>query len=69
LRQGFGPVQGNSVEHGAKTTVRLALEEGAPAAPSGTYFSDGVATQPASAARDPKQREALWQISLTLAKL
>ncbi len=68
LRQGFGPVQGGSVESGAKTSVRLAGETVA-VAPSGSYFNDGVETQPSSAARDAKVRERLWEASLRLAKL
>lgn len=68
LRQGFGPVQGGSLETGAKTSVMLAggqtVDE-----PSGTYFSDGVATAPAPAARDAAVRAALWDASVRLAKL
>jgi len=65
LRQGFGPVAGGSVESGAKTSIRLA---GATSIddPSGTYFSDGTATPPATASRDPKAREALWATSIRL---
>lgn len=68
LRQGFGPVQGGSVETGARTQIRLA---GADAVddPSGTYFSEGTATQPAAAARDAGARKALWDASVRLAKL
>jgi NAD(P)-dependent dehydrogenase (short-subunit alcohol dehydrogenase family) len=69
LRQGFGPVQGTSVGMGAKHVVRLAAEEGAPAAPSGTYFNESTATQPSTSARDAHQREALWQLSLSLARV
>lgn len=68
LRQGFGPVAGAATETGAKTAVRLAGEEAA-SEPSGTYFSDGVATPPAASARDPKQRAALWDASAALAGL
>ncbi|MEJ7599888.1 MAG: SDR family NAD(P)-dependent oxidoreductase [Kofleriaceae bacterium] len=68
LRQGFGPVTGMATEAGAKTIVRLAgavtTDE-----PSGSYFSDGVVTPPATTARDGAAREALWQLSARLAKL
>lgn len=68
LRQGFGPVQGASTETGARTIVRLAggtsVDE-----PSGTYFSEGTPTQPASAARDKQARSALWDATTRLAKL
>lgn len=62
LRQGFGPVAGGTTESGARTSIRLA---GAISVddPSGSYFSDGSATPPASAARDPKARDALWATS------
>lgn len=68
LRQGFGPVVGMSPEAGAKTSVRLAggLTEDEP---SGTYYSDGVAAQPAPAARDEAARQRLWELSVELAKL
>jgi hypothetical protein len=68
LRQGFGPVQGISAEQGAKTSVKLAggLTEDEP---SGSYYSDGVATQPAPAARDEEARQKLWDKSVELAKL
>lgn len=68
LRQGFGPVQGSPVDVGARTQVRLAGATAADA-PSGTYFSEGVPTQPAVAARDAQAREALWAESRRLAKL
>jgi NAD(P)-dependent dehydrogenase (short-subunit alcohol dehydrogenase family) len=68
LRQGFGPVQGSSVEVGARTSVRLAGAESVDD-PSGTYFNEGTATQPAVAARDAAVRKALWDASLRLAKL
>jgi len=68
LRQGFGPVAGVAPELGARTAVRLA-GEGAASAPSGSYFSDGVQTQPAASARDAAIRQALWDASLRLAKL
>ena len=68
LRQGFGPVQGSSVEAGAKTSVRLAgaltVDD-----PTGTYFSEGTATPPAAAARDAAMRTQLWDASVRLAKL
>lgn len=64
LRQGFGPVQGSSVGHGAKTSVALATSE-QPAA-TGTYFSEGVATPPSRAAQDKAQRDKLWEMSLQL---
>jgi NAD(P)-dependent dehydrogenase (short-subunit alcohol dehydrogenase family) len=66
LRQGFGPVQGGSVEQGARTIVRLATGETVDE-PSGTYFSDGVATPPASAARDRATRDRVWGESVRLA--
>jgi NAD(P)-dependent dehydrogenase (short-subunit alcohol dehydrogenase family) len=68
LRQGFGPVAGARPEDGARTLVRLAGEE-AGTAPSGSYFSDGVQTQPAPAARDAAMRTALWDASLRLTGL
>jgi NAD(P)-dependent dehydrogenase (short-subunit alcohol dehydrogenase family) len=68
LRQGFGPVQGASVEQGAKTSIRLAGAEAAHD-PSGTYFNEGIASQPSTTARDAAARKALWDASLTLAKL
>jgi NAD(P)-dependent dehydrogenase (short-subunit alcohol dehydrogenase family) len=68
LRQGFGPVAGASAEIGARTQVRLAAEETV-GAPSGSYFSEGVETHPAPAARDAEMRAALWEASLRLAKL
>jgi NAD(P)-dependent dehydrogenase (short-subunit alcohol dehydrogenase family) len=68
LRQGFGPVQGISPESGAKTSARLASAETVDA-PSGSYFSDGVVTQPAAAARDAQVRARLWEVSAQLAKL
>jgi NAD(P)-dependent dehydrogenase (short-subunit alcohol dehydrogenase family) len=68
LRTGFGPVQGASVEHGARTIVMLAGSE-AVTEPSGSYFSDGVATPPASAARDAAVRARLWDATVALAKL
>jgi NAD(P)-dependent dehydrogenase (short-subunit alcohol dehydrogenase family) len=61
LRQGFGPIAGASTEIGARTVVRLAAEDVA-SAPSGSYFTDGVHTQPAASARDAKQRAALWDV-------
>jgi NAD(P)-dependent dehydrogenase (short-subunit alcohol dehydrogenase family) len=68
LRAGFGPIAGATPEHGARTIVRLA---GAPAVeePTGSYFSDGVATPPSSAARDAGAREQLWDASVRLSKL
>jgi len=68
LRQGFGPVAGVSTETGAKTAVRLASQDAA-SEPSGAYFSDGVATRPATAAHDPQVRAALWETSRGLAEL
>lgn len=67
LRQGFGPVQGSSVGHGAKSSVMLATAE-APG-PSGTYFSETIATPPAKAAQDKAQRDRLWELSLSLCGL
>lgn len=64
LRQGFGPVQGSSVTHGAKTPVLLATT--AELHPTGTYFSEGIATPPARAAQDKAQRDKLWDVSLQL---
>jgi NAD(P)-dependent dehydrogenase (short-subunit alcohol dehydrogenase family) len=68
LRQGFGPVAGAAADVGARTSTRLAGGD-AVDEPSGSYFSDGVATPPAAAARDGQVREALWQASVRLAKL
>jgi NAD(P)-dependent dehydrogenase (short-subunit alcohol dehydrogenase family) len=68
LRQGFGPVAGAASEAGARTLVRLAGEEEA-SEPSGTYFSDGVATPPSATARDAEARAALWEASARLARL
>jgi NAD(P)-dependent dehydrogenase (short-subunit alcohol dehydrogenase family) len=67
LRQGFGPVAGAAVETGARTQVRLAGEDGV-SAPSGSYFSEGVQTQPAVTARDAAMRAALWDASLRLTR-
>lgn len=64
LRQGFGPVQGASASHGAKTPVLLATT--AELHPTGTYFSEGIATPPARAAQDKVQRDRLWDVSLEL---
>lgn len=64
LRQGFGPVQGASASHGAKTPVLLATT--AELHPTGTYFSEGIATPPARAAQDKAQRDRLWEVSLEL---
>jgi NAD(P)-dependent dehydrogenase (short-subunit alcohol dehydrogenase family) len=68
LRQGFGPVSGLKPDAGAATSVRLAggLTEDEP---SGSYYSDGVATPPASAARDEAARQQLWDLSVQLAKV
>ncbi len=68
LRQGFGPVQGVGVDAGARTSIRLAGAE-AVDDPSGSYFSDGVATAPAPAAREASVRAALWDASAKLASL
>jgi NAD(P)-dependent dehydrogenase (short-subunit alcohol dehydrogenase family) len=68
LRQGFGPVQGASVEHGAKAIAMLAGGE-VVSEPSGSYFNDGVATPPSVAARDPGVRLALWSAATRLANL
>ncbi|HEY0195147.1 MAG TPA: SDR family NAD(P)-dependent oxidoreductase [Kofleriaceae bacterium] len=65
LRQGFGPIAGAAAETGARTSVRLAGEDGI-TAPSGSYFSEGVQTQPAVNARDAAMRAALWQASAQL---
>jgi NAD(P)-dependent dehydrogenase (short-subunit alcohol dehydrogenase family) len=67
LRQGFGPVQGMTAEQGARASIRLAAGE-AVDEPSGTYFNEGVATQPSPAARDAGVRRALWEKSVELAK-
>jgi NAD(P)-dependent dehydrogenase (short-subunit alcohol dehydrogenase family) len=65
LRQGFGPIAGAATDVGARAQVRLAGEQ-AVTAPSGSYFAEGVQTQPAVSARDAKQREALWDASVRL---
>lgn len=67
LRQGFGPVAGMTPETAAKNVVRLAASTAGE--PSGSYFSEGVATPPSAAARDASTREKLWQLSTRLAKL
>jgi NAD(P)-dependent dehydrogenase (short-subunit alcohol dehydrogenase family) len=68
LRQGFGPIAGLTTEAGANTSVRLAsgITEDEP---SGSYYSDGVATPPSSAARDAAARQQLWDVSIQLAKV
>jgi retinol dehydrogenase-12 len=68
LRQGFGPIAGAGIESGAKTSVRLASAESVDE-PSGTYFSEGVATQPASGASDEPTRRNLWELSAKLCGL
>lgn len=68
LRQGFGPIAGISPDAGARTSVMVASGVGEDE-PSGSYYSDGVATPPASAARDAELREKLWNRSMELAKL
>lgn len=62
LRQGFGPVAGDSVDAGAKTSVMLAGNETVDE-PSGTFYSNGVASKAAPAALDAATREALWTAS------
>jgi NAD(P)-dependent dehydrogenase (short-subunit alcohol dehydrogenase family) len=68
LRQGFGPIAGLTTEAGANTSVRLAsgITEDEP---SGSYYSDGVATPPSSSARDAAARQQLWDVSIQLAKV
>ncbi|HEU4613717.1 MAG TPA: SDR family oxidoreductase [Kofleriaceae bacterium] len=68
LRQGFGPIAGAEPAAGARTSVMLASGVGEDE-PSGSYYSDGVATPPASAARDAEAREKLWDLSVKLAKV
>lgn len=68
LRQGFGPVQGVSVEAGARTSVRLAAATELTDSP-GTYYSEGTATPPAADARDEGLRERLWDESVAIARL
>jgi len=68
LRTGFGPVQGASVESGARTIQRLAAEE-KPSARSGAYFNEGVEAQPTAGAKDKAARDRLWQSTRRLAKL
>jgi NAD(P)-dependent dehydrogenase (short-subunit alcohol dehydrogenase family) len=67
LRQGFGPVQGSSVAHGAKASVHLATADDP--GPSGTYFSETIATPPAKAAQDRQSRDKLWELSMSLCGL
>jgi len=67
LRAGFGPIAGLKPEAAAPPIARLA--SGDANEPSGTYFSDGVATPASSAARDDAARDRLWSISMRLAKL
>ena len=66
LRQGFGPVQGITADVGARTQVMLAAGASEDE-PSGSYYSDGAAAQPAAAARDAEAREKLWDLSVKLA--
>jgi NAD(P)-dependent dehydrogenase (short-subunit alcohol dehydrogenase family) len=68
LRQGFGPIAGSTPEMGAKTSVMLAGSTSEDE-PSGSYYSDGVATPPSSGARDADARQKLWDLSVQLAKL
>lgn len=68
LRQGFGPIAGIQPEAGARTSVMVASGIGEDE-PSGSYYSDGVATPPAAAARDGDARQKLWDLSVQLAKL
>ncbi len=68
LRQGFGPVAGIHPDAGARTSVMLASGVGEDE-PSGSYYSDGVATPPSAAARDADAREKLWNLTLQLANL
>jgi NAD(P)-dependent dehydrogenase (short-subunit alcohol dehydrogenase family) len=68
LRTGFGPVQGASVEQGGRAIAQLAGGERT-SEPSGSYFSDGVATPASASARDAAVRERLWHETITLAKL
>lgn len=68
LRQGFGPIAGIDPDAGARTSVMLASGVGEDE-PSGSYYSDGVATPPSSAARDADARDKLWDLSVRLAKL
>jgi NAD(P)-dependent dehydrogenase (short-subunit alcohol dehydrogenase family) len=68
LRQGFGPVGGVPADAGAQTASRLAGELVAHE-PSGSYFSDGVVTIPAAAARDEQVRRGLWELSARLCEL
>jgi len=68
LRQGFGPVAGASADAGAKTSVMLAGNETVDE-PSGTYYSDGVASKPAPSAIDEATRQQLWLESIRYAGL
>ena len=68
LRQGFGPIQGRSVEEGARAIVRLASSD-VVHEPSGTYFSEGTPAPPSTAARDAAARRALWDATVAAAKL
>ena len=68
LRAGFGPIAGATPEQGARTITRLAAAL-AVDEPTGTYYSDGVATPPSAAARDANARAQLWDASMRLAKL
>jgi NAD(P)-dependent dehydrogenase (short-subunit alcohol dehydrogenase family) len=68
LKQGFGPVAGIPPQSGAKTSVMLASGANEDE-PSGSYYSDGVATPPSSAARDADAREKLWNLSVQLAAI
>ena len=66
LRQGFGPVQGIATDAGARTQVMLAAGT-TEDEPSGSYYSDGVATKPSPSALDAEAREKLWDLSVKLA--
>ena len=68
LRQGFGPIAGAPIETGARSAIRLASEYTVNEE-SGTYFSDGVATPPATTALDESMRQRLWELSAKLTGL
>jgi retinol dehydrogenase-12 len=68
LRAGFGPIAGLKPDVAAQPIARLAAGTTADE-PSGTYFSDGVATPASSAARDAGARAQLWEVSKGLAKI
>jgi NAD(P)-dependent dehydrogenase (short-subunit alcohol dehydrogenase family) len=67
LRQGWG-ASGGSLEQGARTSLRVALDAQL-AGVSGRYFSDGREARPSPAALDETLRDRLHEASLRLVGL